>query len=48
MAVASAGPYALCKQFAPHSREITRRTPYQSVLTGLDALLDVQPTVSNH
>jgi len=39
--------WTICKQSAPGSRQITTRTPHHSIFS-LDALSDVQPTVSKH
>ena len=42
--------WTICKQSAPHSRQITSPTPHHSIFIfyGPDALPDAQPTVSKH
>jgi len=40
--------WTICKQSAPHSREITTPTPHHSIFYRPDALPDAQPTVSKH
>jgi len=38
--------WTICKQSAPHSRQITTPTPHHSVVYRPDALPDAQPTAS--
>jgi len=38
--------WTICKQSAPHSRQITTPTPHHSIFYRPDALPDAQPTVS--
>ena len=40
--------WTICKQSAPHSRQITTPTPHHSIFYRPDALPDAQPTVSKH
>ena len=40
--------WTICKQSAPHFRQITTPTPHHSVFYRPDALPDAQPTVSKH
>ena len=40
--------WTICKQSAPHSRQITTPTPCHSIFYRLDALPGAQPTVSKH
>ena len=40
--------WTICKQSAPHSRQITTPTPHHSIFYRLDALPDAQTTVSKH
>jgi len=40
--------WTVCKQSAPHSRQITTSTAYRSIFNGPNALPDTQPTVSKH
>jgi len=40
--------WTICKQSAPHSRQITTPAPHQSIFYRPDALPDAQPTVSKH
>jgi len=40
--------WSICKQSAPHSRQITTPTPHHSIFYRPDALPDAQPTVSKH
>jgi len=40
--------WTICKNYAPHSRQITTPTPHHSTFYRPDALPDAQPTVSKH
>ena len=40
--------WTVCKQSAPHSRQITTPTLHHSIFYRPDALPDIQPTVSEH
>ena len=40
--------WTICKQSAPHCRQITTPTPHHSIFYRPDALPDAQPTVSKH
>jgi len=40
--------WTICKQSAPHSRQITTPTPRHSIFYRLDALPGAQPTLSKH
>jgi len=40
--------WTICKQSAPHSRQITTPTPHYSIIHRPDALPDAQPTGSKH
>jgi len=46
--VCSGISWAICKQSAPRSRQITTPTPHHSIFYRPDALPDAQPTVSKH
>ena len=40
--------WAICKQSAPRSTQITTPTPHHSIFYRQNALPDAQPTVSKH